>query len=139
MRVVIDTNVFVSGIFCKGASNKVIISWKDRKFDLVNSLKNIEELIIVLKDFKIEMSNKLLKEWTTLITENSIMVGTIGNIKVVKDDPTDDKFIETALNGKAGYIVTQDRHLLDLKEFEGIKILTPEEFLRILKTDNKPN
>ena len=63
------------------------------------------------------------------------MVEVVGKIKVVKDDPTDDKFIETALNGNADYIISQDRHLLDIKEFEGIKMVTPKEFLRILKTD----
>jgi putative PIN family toxin of toxin-antitoxin system len=134
MRAVIDTNVFVSGIFWKGISNRIIISWRERKFDLVNSLKNVEELIKVLKFFKIEMSDEFIKEWVTLIVENSIIVDVVGKIKVVKDDPTDDKFIETALNGKADYIISQDRHLLDIKEFEGIKVVTPEEFLRFLKT-----
>jgi len=139
MRVVIDTNVFVSGIFWKGISNKIINFWREEKFDLVTSLKNVEELIKVLRYFKISMGNELMKEWINLLVENSIIVDVIGNVKVVKDDPTDDKFIETALNGNADYIVSQDRHLLDLKEFEGIKIVTPKEFLQILESDNKPN
>ena len=139
MRVVIDTNVFVSGIFWIGISNKIINFWREEKFDLVTSLKNVEELIKVLRYFKISMSNELMKEWINLLVENSIIVDVIGNVKVVKDDPTDDKFIETALNGNADYIVSQDRHLLDLKEFEGIKIVTPKEFLQILESDNKPN
>ena len=138
MKVVIDTNVFVSGIFWKGISNRIIIAWRARKFDLVNSLMNVEELIKILKFFKIDMSDEHIKEWVTLIVENSIIVDVAGKIKIVKDDPTDDKFIETALNGNADYIISQDRHLLDIKEFEGIKIVSPEEFLRILKTEN-PN
>lgn len=133
MRAVIDTNVFVSGIFWIGNSNKIINAWRQRKFDLIISLINIEELIKVLRDFKIEMNEELIKEWVKLIIGNSILVDVIGKVKVVKDDPTDDKFIETALNGKASYIVTQDRHLLDIREFEGVRIVTPEEFLRILK------
>ena len=135
MKVVIDTNVFVSGIFWKGISNRIIIAWRARKFDLVNSLMNVEELIKILKFFKIDMSDEHIKEWVTLIVENSIIVDVAGKIKIVKDDPTDDKFIETALNGNADYIISQDRHLLDIKEFEGIKIVSPEEFLRILKND----
>ena len=59
-------------------------------------------------------------------------------VNVIKDDPDDNKFIEAALEGKADYIVTQDKHLLNIQEFEGIKIVSPEEFLRFLKTD-KPN
>ena len=135
MKVVIDTNVFVSGIFWKGISNRIIIAWRAGKFDLVNSLMNVEELIKILKFFKIDMSDEHIKEWVTLIVENSIIVDVAGKIKIVKDDPTDDKFIETALNGNADYIISQDRHLLDIKEFDGIKMVTPKEFLRILKTD----
>ena len=138
MKVVIDTNVFVSGIFWKGISNRIIIAWRAGKFDLVNSLMNVEELIKILKFFKIDMSDEHIKEWVTLIVENSIIVDVAGKIKIVKDDPTDDKFIETALNGNADYIISQDRHLLDIKEFDGIKMVTPKEFLRILKTD-QPN
>jgi len=134
MKVVLDTNVFISGMFWKGNSNKIINSWKERKFELVSSLDNIKELIKVLRDFKIKMDERLVKEWITLIIENSILVDVTGNIKVVKDDPTDDKFIETAMNSNADYIITQDKHLLDIQEFEKIKIVTPEVFLRILKT-----
>ena len=136
MKVVIDTNVFVSGIFWKGISNRIIIAWRAGKFDLVNSLMNVEELIKILQFFKIDMSDEHIKEWVNLIVENSIIVDVVGKIRIVKDDPTDDKFIETALNGNADYIISQDRHLLDIKEFEGIKMVTPKEFLRILKTEN---
>ncbi|MBU1198966.1 MAG: putative toxin-antitoxin system toxin component, PIN family [Nanoarchaeota archaeon] len=50
----------------------------------------------------------------------------------MKNDPDDNKIIECALEGKADYIITQDKHLLDLK-FDKIKILTPREFLRRIK------
>ena len=53
MKIVLDTNVFISGIFWKGASNKVIVNWKEGKFTLVTSLETISEIIKVLKDFKI--------------------------------------------------------------------------------------
>jgi len=71
-----------------------------------------------------------------LILEKSELAVPKRKVNVVKQDPDDNKFIEAALEGEADYIVTQDRHLLKLKEFEGIKIVTPEEFLRILKTHN---
>ncbi|MFN3740797.1 MAG: putative toxin-antitoxin system toxin component, PIN family [Thermodesulfovibrionales bacterium] len=54
---------------------------------------------------------------------------------VVKDDPDDNKFIATALALKAGFIVTGDKHLLSLKEYKGIKIVKPNEFLMILLND----
>ena len=73
--------------------------------------------------------------WEDIVLEKSILVIPKRKVNVVKDDPDDNKFIEAALEGKADYIVTQDRHLLNIKEFEGIKMVTPKEFLRILKTD----
>ena len=128
MKVVLDTNVFISGIFWRGSSNKVIINWKEGKFTLVTSLETISEIIKVLKDFKINLSDDTLREWIDLIIRNSIIVEPKERINIVKDDPKDNIFIETAVAGNADYIVSQDNHLLKLKEFKGIKIITPEEF-----------
>ena len=73
----------------------------------------------------------MIKEWIDLIVRNSIIVEPKEKIDIVKDDSKDNIFIETAVAGNADYIVTQDNHLLKLKEFGGIKILTPEEFNNI--------
>ncbi|MCG2722043.1 MAG: putative toxin-antitoxin system toxin component, PIN family, partial [Thermodesulfovibrionales bacterium] len=54
------------------------------------------------------------------------------HIEAVPEDPEDNKFIECALTCKADYIVSGDRHLLNLKEYAGIKILKASEFLAIL-------
>jgi len=131
MKVVLDTNVFISGIFWKGASNKVILNWKEGKFTLITSLETILEIIKILKDFKTKLPDDLIKEWVDLIVRNSIIVGPKEKMTIVEDDPKDNIFIETAVAGNADYIVSQDNHLLKLKEFRGIKIITPEEFNKI--------
>ena len=131
MKVVLDTNIFISGIFWKGASNKVILNWKESKFTLVASLEAVLEIIKVLKDFKIRLSDDMIKEWIDLIRRNSIIVEPKEKIEAVKDDPKDSIFIETAVAGNVDYIISQDNHLLKLKEFRGIKIVTPEEFNKI--------
>ena len=128
MKVVLDTNIFISGIFWKGGSNKVILNWKEGKFTLVTSLEAVSEIIKVLKDFKIKLSDEMIKEWVDLIVRNSINVEPKEKINIVKDDPKDNIFIETAVAGNANYIISQDNHLLKLKDFRGIKIITPEEF-----------
>ena len=51
----------------------------------------------------------------------------------LKMTPNDNKVLECAKDGKADYIITSDNHLLRLKEFEGIKIVSPGEFLKIQK------
>ena len=65
------------------------------------------------------------------ILQLSVFVDPKETIKAVKDDPDDDKFIEAAVEGSVTYIISQDNHLLKLKEFRGIRILTPEDFLRM--------
>ena len=131
MKVVLDTNIFISGIFWKGSSNRIITRWKEGKFTLVTSLEAVSEIIKVLKDFKIKLSDDMVKEWVDLIVRNSIIVEPKEKITIVKDDPKDNIFIETAVAGNVDYIISQDSHLLKLREFRGIKIITPEEFNKI--------
>ena len=131
MRVVLDTNIFISGIFWRGSSNNVIINWKEGKFTLITSLEAVSEIIKVLKDFKIKLSDDMIKEWVDMIVRNSIIVEPKEKIAIVKDDAKDNIFIETAVAGNADYIISQDNHLLKLREFRGIRIITPEEFNKI--------
>jgi predicted nucleic acid-binding protein len=65
----------------------------------------------------------------------SLPVDITQKIFAVQDDPDDNKFLECALQCKADYIISGDTHLLDLKEFEGIKILRAAEFLKIISKD----
>ncbi len=133
MRVVLDTNVFVSGIFWKGDSYQVLNTWREGKFILLESIETIIEVAKVLKDFKIQLLEEERKGWISLIIQNSYIIEPKEKISIIKDDPKDDIFIETAIAGKADYIVSKDKHLLKVKEFRGIKIITPEAFLKIIE------
>ena len=135
MRAILDTNIFLSGIHWSGASNKVLREWFIGSFVSVSSPQINQELFIQLRDFKIQMEIEEIEWWEDIVLEKSILVIPKRKVNVVKDDSDDNKFVEAALEGKADYIVTQDRHLLNIKEFESIKKVTPKEFLRILKTD----
>jgi len=132
MRVVLDTNIFISGIFWTGSSHTIIRSWKEANFELVSSLSTISEIIAVLRDFKIRLPDEMITEWVDLIIKNSIIVEPKEKINIIKDDPTDNMFLESASAGNAEYIISQNKHLLNVKEFRGIKIITPEEFIKIL-------
>ena len=73
----------------------------------------------------------MIRKWIDLIVRNSIIVEPKERINIVKDDPKDNIFIETAVAGNVDYIISQDNHLLKLKEFRGIKIITPEDLINI--------
>ena len=67
-----------------------------------------------------------------MIVANCIMVKPTERLSVVLEDPDDNIFLEAAVAGEAGYLVSQDKHLLKIKEFRGIRIMKPEEFNRML-------
>ena len=130
MRVVLDTNVFISGIHWTGSSEKVLRAWMKKDFELISSLPIIDELIRILMNFKVPLDSEDISWWESLILEKSIIV--VPTVKVdVVTDPDDNKFVEAALEGKAKYIVSQDKHLLVLKEYRGIKVFHPDDFLKL--------
>jgi len=133
MRVVLDNNIFVSGIFWSGDSERILYKWKEGEFTLISATEIILELIKVLNNFKVKLENEILKYWIDLIVTNSELVLIKNELKIIKEDETDNKFIEVAVTGDADYIVTQDNHLLNLKEYKGIKIINPTEFLEVLE------
>ncbi|MBU1198545.1 MAG: putative toxin-antitoxin system toxin component, PIN family [Nanoarchaeota archaeon] len=133
MRVIIDTNVFVSGIFWKGNfCSQIIDKWRNRKFDLITSMEILDEFVKTLKNFKIKIPYDMITEWKNLIIENSIIVESTIKINVVKDDPDDNKFLEAGITGKVDFIISQDKHLLKLKKYQEIKVITPEEAVLLL-------
>ena|SRR3989338_6526658 len=133
MKVVLDTNVFISGIFWSGNyCSQLINKWKNKEIELVSSIEIIKELVETLKSFKVSMSDGVIEEWKTLILKNSILVESLSKIEAIKDDPDDNKFLEVAVDGKAELIVSQDKHLLNLKEYNGIKIVKPEEAVNLI-------
>ena len=132
MKVVLDTNVLVSGMLWKGNPEKIIHAWKAGKFELITSLATLAELQRVLRYPRIGMSEKMIKEWADLLLENSTVVDPKIKVDVIKNDPPDNRFLEAALAGNADYIVSGNNHLLDLHELKGIKIILPVNFCRLL-------
>jgi uncharacterized protein len=131
MRVVLDTNIFVSGIHWNGLSRRVLNAWLEGRVTVITSLAIAEEVMRILNGFKIPLSKHQLEKWERLILSFSEIAEPVEEIKVVKD-PDDNKFLEAAVEGKAEYIVSQDKHLLVLKEFRTVKIFHPDEFIKLL-------
>lgn len=134
MRAVLDTNVFVSGIHWQGMPSKILKAMLLDKFRSVTSDEILNEFVDVMKNFKIPMKNEDILWWENLIISKSEVVFPKQKFNAVKNDPDDNKFVDAAVEGNCDYIVSQDKkHLLKLKEFRGIKIIAPEEFLKLLE------
>ena len=133
MKAVLDTNIFVSGIHWKGISSKIIEAMHENKFKSVTSEEILKEFVGIMQNFKIQMPNEAVMSWKNLIMCKSEIVLPKQKLNVVKNDPDDNKFIEAAIEGNCDYIVSKDKkHLLIMKEFKGIKIVSPEEFLGLI-------
>jgi putative PIN family toxin of toxin-antitoxin system len=132
MRVVVDTNVFVSSFLSSGGTpRKIIDLWKRGEVILCLSSGIIEEYVLVLGRLGLEGELEL-DELLELFRKkaNILFTAPAGDLKVVEVDPADDKFIECALHAKAGFVISGDKHLLDVGRYEGIRIVTPTEFLQ---------
>ena len=129
MKVVIDTNVFVSSFF-GGNPRKIIDLWKDDKITLCLSRAILDEYVDVLCRIGLKNESEL-KELLSLFSKgfNILFVIKTPKIQIIKNDPDDDKFVECAMALKADVVITGDREVLAVKEYAGIRILTPQQFL----------
>ncbi|MFA5993230.1 MAG: putative toxin-antitoxin system toxin component, PIN family [Candidatus Pacearchaeota archaeon] len=135
MRVVLDTNVLVSGTFWTGVSFKILKMIDSGKFSLILSPEIINEYYETINFDeiieKVNMKNLIANEIVQKVISNSMIVKSLQKLDIVKEDSDDNIILECAVEGNAEYILSYDRHLLNLKEFNNIKILAPEEFLNI--------
>ena len=92
----------------------------------------IEELIDTLKNFKIQIDEEIIERWKNLIISNSLIVESFEKLDIIQEDLEDNKFLEAAIAEKADFIISQDNHLLKLKEYLGIRIINPEEAVRLI-------
>ena len=127
LKVVIDTNVFISSFF-GGVPREIINLWKNSRIVLCLSQEIIEEYIEVLNRLGLK-NPKEIANLTKLFSEgyNSIFTAKTPNIAVVIDDPDDNKFLECAVALDSKIIISGDKHLKDIKKYIDIKILSPRE------------
>lgn len=136
--VVIDTSVWISGVFYRGNPFRVLQAWRDEKFQLVYTDETLSEIEIRLYDKAVQFGADIaiVNEWMDFIRTFARIVPSIGAAKDATRDPKDDKFLDAAVSGGAAYLVSSDRDLLVLQEYQGVKIVTPKEFLDVLENLN---
>ena len=119
MNVVLDTNVIISALLSsKGAPAQIIQRWEAGEFLVVTSQTLVTELKQTLAYPRVRKYLKLSSDDIEKFIEHlnvvAIVVTPQSMLKVVEQDPDDDRVIECAVAGKASYIVSGDAHLLDL-------------------------
>lgn len=138
IRVVVDTNVLISGLFGikDSPSASVLNAIRSQKIILVTSPAILEEIVEVISRDKFikrtKMSPKDRMDFIDKLIERSDVTAGAQLSQLVSRDAKDDKFLACAVEAKADYIVTGDGDLLDLEKYDGIKIVTPRELLKFI-------
>ena len=131
IKTVLDTNILISATFWSGSSYQITLLAIQQKIVCYTSPSTIKEYARALKrDFK-QNDNQIEERINAVLSFLQLVKPTV-SVRIVKEDPDDDKIIEAALTAKVQYIVTGDKHLLKIKKYQNVKIVTPRAFLKEL-------
>ena len=129
MRIVLDTNVFISGIFFSGPPYAILDAWRRDKVTLVISHDIFEEYLRTGETLSRRFKGVSLAAWLALVADQAVLVTAPKLPRQVCSDPDDDKFLACAMAGGAKIIVTGDKELLRVASYGEIIVLTPRDFL----------
>jgi len=127
-RTVLDTNIIISSAL-GGALVLILERWDQGKFTVIVTSDILREYFEVLNRPKFKLKQETIDKITRYIYQFSEFVIPEERIQFIEADPADDKFLEAAIAGRADFIVSGDSHLLELKEFRSIPILSGREFI----------
>ena len=130
MRIVLDTNVFISGVFFTGPPHQILKAWRDGKVRILVSPSILEEYHRVRIELASQFNDVDLKPFLDLLAVQAEIILAPSLPLVIDEDPSDNKFLECAVAGNAACIVSGDRHLLKLSNFQEIRILKPRDFVQ---------
>lgn len=129
MNIVLDTNVFISGIFFGGPPSRILGAWKNQGLQIILSRQIFGEYQRVAAVLSSEFPTVNIVPIIELVAIYGRFVDTQSFDISVCEDPDDNKFLECAVAGKCKTIVSGDKHLLKLTGYKGIAILSPRNFV----------
>lgn len=132
MKVVVDTNVLVSGIFWGGVPGKILDHWIEDSFELIVSDEIFTEYKRVIELLAKKAKGVNAESLINMIAIKSSFVKPNATIFPACDDPDDDKFLEAAVYGKAKYLVSGDKLLLKVAKYKSGLVILPRDFLALL-------
>ena len=129
MKVVIDTNVFISGVFFSGPPYQILKAWRNGDLQIVLSLEILDEYDRVGEELSAQFPETDLNPILELVTTKTELIEAARLDEAVCDDPDDDKFFACAIAGGADLIISGDKHLLKMSGYQGIKVVRPRQFV----------
>jgi putative PIN family toxin of toxin-antitoxin system len=131
VKVTADTNIYISALYFRGNPLRLLHLALDHEVELATSPAILAETQRVMRD-KFHATPADIQQAETLILSCAEMCHTTSKLTVIHDDPCDDRILECAVDSGSGYIVSGDRHLLRLKAYGEIEVVTISELLTIL-------
>ncbi len=129
MKIVLDTNVLISGIFFGGPPGQILKTWKDQKIQIVISKEILNEYQRVTKELSKKFPSVNIKPIIELLTIYGKVVETEGINVTVCEDPDDNMFIECAIASNTNIVVSGDNHLLKVSGYQNIDVIKPRNFV----------
>lgn len=141
LRAVIDTNLFISGLFSRDTlSARLMDLWINQEFVLITSIGILKEISRVLQYPRIRQrfhpKQETIQHFFRLVFRKAVITKDLYKTNWITDDPSDNKFLGCALEGKADFIISRDPHLRNLKQYQGIKIIDVTTFLKKVHTQH---
>lgn len=133
LKFVFDTNVFVSALMSKRGNPALLLDRVRISYTLFISKDILSELKDVISRDKFGYTDAEVNTFVEAIISFADVVNPEIELDSIKADPDDNKILECAVTSGASYIVSGDKHLLELKEYGKIKIITPKAALDLLK------
>ncbi len=132
MRVVLDTNVLVSGIFFGGVPGQIVDAWSDDRLSFVLTPEILEEYARVGHTMaaKYPDGRKAFTTMLEILTVHSPVLAAAPLPLAVSADPDDDKFLAAAVASGVRVLISGDRHLLEVSGWQAIEVMTPRAFVR---------
>ena len=130
MKIVIDTNVVISGVFFGGKSRMILEAASEGKLCACASAEIICEYYEIIDEMISRGQGHFNRNVLLPLISSMEIVIPVSTVNLSRD-PDDNKFIECALDSGALYIVSGDKDLLDIQEYNGIEIITASDFCKI--------
>ena len=134
MKIVLDTNVLISALIKEGKPRDLLFEIL-LNHELITSKEILEEVATIANEPRIRryVDQEDIADFLRDLASSASIVKINSKFKAVKEDPDDDTILRTAIDGRARLVVSGDTHLLDMKRFRGIRIVSVGEMLQILK------